>query len=288
MTMVLFRPARPEEERAQKELWRLAFGDSQSYIDGFFAHCAPHAQSMVLEEEGHLRGATQLLPVTLRGTAGERYRCAYVYGVCIHPEVQGQGLGRAMAAYADFYLQEKDFDCAVTVPATQALHRFYALQGFGECFRHREERVDRGELPAPAPGDAARRVGGAEYGLLRERLLKGQLHVAYGQELLSYQWGLCEHSGGGLFTLQVEGAVGCACVEGLPEGGAAVKELLLPPELERRGLAVLNGALDRAFLTVRVPDEGGTPFGMLRWYRNDIAFHWDWVHTAGYLGLAFD
>lgn len=281
--MVLFRPARPEEEADQKKLWRLAFGDSEAYINRFFECCGPHTQSMVLEESGEVRGATQLLPVTLRGAAGERYRCAYVYGVCIHPDHQGQGLGRAMASYADFYLQEKGFDCAVTVPAEDGLHRFYALQGFGECFRHREYRAARSTLPRPEPGDLARRVGGAEYAMLREQRLKGTLHVAYGVELLNYQWDLCEASGGGLYALQVEGAVGCACVE-----GDLVKELLLPPELEERGLAALMTAGAWEELTVRTPGREGRPFGMLRWYRNDIAFDWDWVNTRGYLGLAFD
>lgn len=285
--MVLFRPARPSETAAQKELWRLAFGDSEAYINYFFDCCGPHAQSMVLEEDGELRGATQLLPLSLRGADGKRYRCAYVYGVCIHPEHQGQGLGRAMASYADFYLQEKGFDCAVTVPADEGLHRFYALQGFGECFRHRQFQVEGRGLAVRA-GSSVRRCGGAEYALLREELLKNTLHVSYSEELLNYQWGLCENSGGGLFVLQVEGGLGCACVEGMPDGGAMVKELLLPPGLEETGVAVLASELGERSYTVRVPDSGGTPFGMLRWYRNDIAFDWDWVNTSGYLGLAFD
>lgn len=286
--MVLFRPARPEELPEQKELWRLAFGDSEAYIDRFFRLCGPWSQSMVLEEGGRLRGATQLLPVTLTGAEGERWRCAYVYAVCIHPECQGQGLGRAMASYADFYLQEKGFDCAVTVPATPELHRFYALQGFGECFRTREYQVPAAALPAPRPEDSARRCGAQEYGKLREALLGGTLHVSYGEELLRYQRSLSEAEGGGLFVLELDGQTGCACVELLPGGGALVKELLLPRQTEKRALAALEAVLGSRAWTVRTPGADGGRFGMLRWYRNEVAFSWDWLNTAGYLGLAFD
>ena len=46
--MVSFRPARPQELPQQKELWQLAFGDSEAYINYFFDSCGPCAQSMVL------------------------------------------------------------------------------------------------------------------------------------------------------------------------------------------------------------------------------------------------
>ena len=91
----------------------------------------------------------------------------------------------------------------------------------------------------------------------------------------------------GATALTVDGRRGCACVERW-EDTAAVKELLLPPELEKRGLAALAEQMGAARWTVRVPDPAGTPFGMLRWYRQDIARRWDWIHAAGHLGLAFD
>ena len=121
----------------------------------------------------------------------------------------------------------------------------------------------------------------------RETLLAGGLHVSYGGTMLGYQQALCETGGGGLFALTVDGRQGCACVERW-EDTAAVKELLLPPELEKRGLAALAEQMGAARWTVRVPDPAGTPFGMLRWYRQDIARRWDWLHAAGHLGLAFD
>ena len=285
--MVLFRPARPGDRAAMEEVWQLSFGDRPGDIDRFFRLCGGWVQSMVLEEAGQVRGAVQLLPVTLTGERGERWRCAYVYAVCIHPDHRGEGLGRAMTAYADFYLEEKGFDCAATVPSTPELHRFYALQGFGECFRHRQSVRRREELPAPAAGDSARRVGPGEYGPLREGRLAGGLHLSYGGEALAYQQALCEASGGGLFALTLDGGTGCACVEMGPEG-PAVKELLVPAGLEDRGLAALAAALPGERWTVRTPDPAGEPFGMVRWYRRDIARAWDWVHGTGHLGLAFD
>ena len=36
--MIEIRPARPEEIPRQKELWKLAFGDDDAYIDYFYAH----------------------------------------------------------------------------------------------------------------------------------------------------------------------------------------------------------------------------------------------------------
>ena len=36
--MIEIRPARPDEIARQKELWKLAFGDDDAYIDYFYAH----------------------------------------------------------------------------------------------------------------------------------------------------------------------------------------------------------------------------------------------------------
>lgn len=284
--MIEFRPARPEETAARKALWHAAFGDDEAYIDRYHARCAPLAQSMVMFDEGTLVGAAELIPVTLVDEAGIKYRCAYVYAVCIHPDHQHQGLGGALVSYCDFYLEQKGMDGAVTVPATASLHRFYAIHGYGECFRHRQFRPE--SLPEPNPGDTVRETEAPRYDEVRERLLSDRLHVAYGGELMGYQRELCRGSGGALYLLQTDGAEGCACVEGTPEGGPVVKELLTRPGTEPRALAALTRAMGRTPAAVRVPDPAGERFGMIRWYRQDIARDWDWVNATGYLGLAFD
>ena len=49
--MITVRPSILEDIPAQRELWKLAFGDSDQYIDNFYNTCYRPDRVVVLEEE---------------------------------------------------------------------------------------------------------------------------------------------------------------------------------------------------------------------------------------------
>ena len=53
--MVAVRPSVPEDIPAQRELWQLAFGDSDAYLDNFYRTYYRPERVVVLEEDGAVR-----------------------------------------------------------------------------------------------------------------------------------------------------------------------------------------------------------------------------------------
>ena len=56
--MITVRPGLPEDIPAQRELWKLAFGDSDSYLDNFYDNYYRPGRVVVLEEDGAVRSMT--------------------------------------------------------------------------------------------------------------------------------------------------------------------------------------------------------------------------------------
>ena len=125
----------------------------------------------------------------------------------------------------------------------------------------------------------------------RERLLEGAFHVRYGGGLLAFQAGVSRLSGAGLYRLRVDGREGCAAAE--YDGSRLIlKELLLPPGLLDRGLALVKERLPAGTYQARGPysasELGETrSFGMLKWLNAAFGLKWRGAGD-GYLGLAFD
>lgn len=290
--MIEMRPARPEEIPRQKELWRLAFGDGEAYIDYFYAHA--EAQVLVLLEDGAVQTMTALYPVSVSLPGGGRASSAYIYALATHPEARQKGFGRFLLRYVDFHLKERGIDCVTIVPAEPSLHRFFAAAGFSECFATRKVELLPDMLAPPAPGDALSPVPPAEYDALREELLGGSLHVSYGPGLIAYQQGLSRMAGGDLYRLRVGEETGVAAAE-RPDGETLlVKELIVPRRAMDRAAALLAAALPARRYHLRTPPfwEGMAgsylqAFAMVKWYRPELEKAWR-DERRGYMGLGFD
>ncbi len=63
--MITVRPSVPEDVPAQRELWKLAFGDSDQYIDNFYNTYYRPERVVVLEEDGAVRSMTAWFDTTL-------------------------------------------------------------------------------------------------------------------------------------------------------------------------------------------------------------------------------
>lgn len=289
--MIEMRPSKPEELSRQRELWKLAFGDSDGYIDLFYQTAAGPEDVLVLLEDGVVYSMLALPAVELTLPDGDTASSAYVYALATDPAARGRGYGRMLLRYVDFYLRERGVDCVTVVPAEESLHKFFASVDFAECFTASWTDLPAGEIGAPAPGDAIEAADAAAYDALRERLLEGAFHVRYGGGLLAFQAGVSRLSGAGLYRLRVDGREGCAAAE--YDGSRLIlKELLLPPGLQGRGLALVKERLPAGTYQARGPYSASElgearSFGMLKWLNAVFGLKWRGAGD-GYLGLAFD
>lgn len=274
-----FRVSEQRDIPTLKQLWKLAFGDEDEYIEHFFARCYTPQRMLVLEEEGQVRAMTAWFDMPLVPAHGQTIPSAYLYAVATHPDFRGRGLAGALLDFAGKWLGERGCACLTTVPARPDLHVFFARNGFEEGFAlSRKEWAD--------PGEGVRAVltpvSGETYGALREKRLAGTAHAAYSAAALDYQYGTCALSGGRLYRV---GADGCACVEVSGET-VFVKELLVTDV--SAALRAIAAHHPGKTYQVRTPWEGQGErwdFAMLRPLRPMP--EWENARPA-YLGLAFD
>ena len=292
--MLELRPSKPEEIPAQKALWKLAFGDDDSYIDDFYQRCAQPENMLVLLEDGALRSMLALLPVTVALPDGTTASASYIYALASDPAHRKQGFGRMLLQYVDFYLGERGVDCVITVPAEAGLHRFFSTVGFTECFATRKIELLAADVGKIADGDSISPIRPEEYGILRERQLEGAFHVVYCSRLLTYQQGICTMNGGALLRVTAGGDEGCAVVELSPKGSVVVKELLIKAERIPAALAAIAAAFPADHYHLRTPAFWPghrvsylQPFAMMKWLNGAMRRAWLEENNA-YFGLAFD
>ncbi len=280
-----------EDIPAIRELWRLAFGDGEGYIDNFFQTYYRLERVLVLEDGGAVRSMTAWFDTTLVLPGRGEYRSAYLYAVATRPEYRGTGYSSQLLGWADGYFREKGIPAVTTVPAEPSLHAFFAKNGFRECFRLSQGPMGPG-LPEPRGENPLRPASPAEYNAVRDQLLADcpYPYVKYPEDAIAYQAGCCALGDGGLYVGETSRGPACLCAEG--DGQTMLfKELLgsFSPEVLPwlPGMFPARRRLYRSAPPRRPGPEDLLSFGMLKWLDPAMEAGWDW-DTAGYLGLAFD
>jgi len=289
-----FRASAAEDIPAIRGLWKLAFGDSEEYLDNFFKTYYRPERVLVLEDEGGVQSMTAWFDTVLAVPGRGEYRAAYLYAVATHPGCRGKGYSSQLLAWADGYFRSLGIPAVTTVPAEPSLHGFFGKNGFRECFRLSQGPVGPG-LPGPREGrkNPLRPASPAEYKAVRDRLLADcpYPYVKYPEDALTCQAGCCALGGGGLYVGETSRGPVCLCAEGDGRGTMLFKELLggVTPEV----LSWLPGMFPAQRQLYRsAPPRGSGPecvwkFGMLKWLDPAMEKSWNW-DTVGYLGLAFD
>lgn len=148
------------ETKQLKELWRLAFGDSEEFIDLFFATAYAPERFRFLEENGQVTAALYWLDCEYAGQ-----KMAYIYAVATHPEHRGMGLCRTLMSQTHKTLEEQGYAAALLMPAETGLRQMYAKLGYRECSRVSEFSCTAGRTLPIRP------VSGDEYARLRRNFL---------------------------------------------------------------------------------------------------------------------
>ena len=280
----------PADIPAQRELWKLAFGDTDEYLDNFYLHYYRPERAVVLEEDGVVRAMFTWFDTTLTLPGGQRFRAAYVYALATHPDCRGRGLAAKLLADADALLRPLGIDLMTTVPAEPSLHNFFAANGYQEGFVMEQQTI-----PAPegvSPVCTLRPADPAHYNEVRESLLVELPHITFPDEAMAHQLRCCGLSGGGgLFTVELPQGIGCLCAEQADPNHLIVKELLGCGFVKKAALDALSSANPRKTLIVRGvlgPNHVQTvKFGMLKWLICTNTVGCSDLQSA-FLGLAFD
>lgn len=144
-----------------RSLWKEAFGDTDEFLDGFFAHGFSPRRCRCITEKGRVICALYWFETTCRGQ-----RFAYLYAVATAAAHRGRGLFSALLADTRKLLTAQGYGGILLVPESGGLARMYEKFGFFPCCAVDKHTVEPAKEPA-----AFRETGPEEFARLRRTLL---------------------------------------------------------------------------------------------------------------------
>ena len=150
-----------DEISALRQLWKLAFGDDDAFIDLFFENGFAPERCRCITVEGQISAALYWF-----NTECEGQKIAYLYGVATHPDFRGQGLCRQLMADTHSHLQSLGYSGVLLVPQKENLREMYRNMGYTDCTTVSEFFCTDDPYPAPM-----HLIDGAEYAVLRKNYL---------------------------------------------------------------------------------------------------------------------
>lgn len=244
----------PEQATGLRTLWKEAFGDSDEFLDSFFATGFSPEHCRLATENGQPAAALYWLDCEFDGRT-----IAYIYAVATAKAFRSQGLCHALMEDTHTLLARQGYSGALLVPGTTSLASLYGELGYRYCTRIREFFC----TAAPEPV-SLRPVDAAEYARLRRGLLPE---------------GSVVQEGAGLAFLDTQSAFYAGThllVAGRKEGDALLGLELLGDRTLGPGILTALGAAHGRF---RTPGEGRS-FAMYRPFDNGA--------SPSYFAFAFD
>ena len=178
---------KPEQIGGLRQLWKEAFGDSDAFLDSFFAIAFSAERCRCVTEGGRPIAALYWFDC---GYQGEKM--AYLYAVATAKDHRGRGLCRRLMEDTHDHLKSLGYAGAVLVPASEVLRQMYGRMGYLPG-----STVAEFECPAGERETAVRVLSKDAYLRRRREMLPGNTVDQEGPltELLADQCGLFEGEG---------------------------------------------------------------------------------------------
>lgn len=285
--MIEIRPSSHAEILRQRELWQLAFGDENEYIDLYYQHAFSPEDVLVLLDDGQIQSMVICLPAKLQLSQFGQVNAAYFYALATDPAARGKGHARRLLAFAHDFLAASGVQAGVTVPAMPSLFSFFQGAGLDPFFYFGEHHFTRADT-APVQG-TLQSCPWDEYSAARKSILGERLALHYPDAQIRWQKAVCRLAGTDLYRIQTGGDTAFCVVEREGERLVAKELLTTNPAGLAAAASVLLGELGASSITLRTPlCMGGqkTRFGSIKFY--DAALAERFAQQSGYLGLAFD
>ncbi len=161
----------PDQIPALRQLWQEAFGDTDGYLDSFFAAAFDPRRCLVVSSR---EAACYWLDCAC---AGEKI--AYLYAVATAKRSRGKGLCRALMEKAKQVIAGQGYAGILLVPGSDGLRQMYAKMGFANATTIREYT-----LPASQP-QTPEKLTAQQYCALRQTLLPEGAAVE-GPEIMAF------------------------------------------------------------------------------------------------------
>ncbi|MCO1602985.1 GNAT family N-acetyltransferase [Desulfosporosinus nitroreducens] len=296
--MCEIRLARKGETDQQKEIWKLCFGDPDSYIDFYFANRYKEDETVVLLHDGEIAAMLTMIPVRTVFPDDRSLNTAMFYAIATHPKFQNRGFATQLMDYSNNqYLRARKEELSVLVPAHTQLFEYYRKQGYQDGLYIREilfSREGADSLPVSKPFSCTiLPITSEDYNRRRNSQLNGRLYISYPDENISYQKKLSQLSGADIYAINIDDIQGCLAVERITSDKVLIKEILLPDDLLNTAVKQIVQQLTAKEYVLRTSPHigqqlGGSirPFGMIR-----VQSAIDTLimpEDLGYLGVAFD
>lgn len=146
---------------ALRQLWQEAFGDTDDFLDGFFANADPLNHSRCGFADGQPVAALYWFDCIW-----QEKTVAYLYAVATKKALRGQGLCRALMEDTHAYLKRQGYHGTILVPASEDLRGMYAAMGYQTATGIRRICCTPGSREA-----ALQQLEPAAYARLRKQLL---------------------------------------------------------------------------------------------------------------------
>ena len=144
-----------------RQLWKLAFGDTDAFLDGFFGTAFSFDRCRWIEADHRIVAALYWFDCRFQGE-----KLAYLYAVATHPDYRGRGLCRKLMANVHDLLAQQGYNSVMLVPADEGLREMYRKMGYETCSSISEISCTAADLAVEI-----RNVSPEEYAALRRKLL---------------------------------------------------------------------------------------------------------------------
>lgn len=300
LSLQAFRFANQLDIPQLKTIWQLCFGDDQEYIDFYFKERYKEGETVLLTEENEIAAMLTMIPSTLVTKNNVSYRAAMLYAIATHPDFQNRGLAGKLMNHSSNLLKENKVDLSVLVPATSSLYDFYENRGYVRAFYLRETVLEVAEIYRrfqEEEGLRIKEIDGETYNHRRKEYLKGNFYLSYGEEEVVYQEKVSKLTGGGIYSVDHNGAEGCFIAERVDNNRVIIKEILVKEEQLGSVLKKISSLLPAHKYLIRSPaflgnSLGGTvrPFAMIKAEgpEGDPIVKELLLQREAYLGIALD
>ena len=173
-----------------RALWQRTFGDTDAFLDGFFATGFSEERCHYIAENGVPVSALYWFDCQLDGQ-----KLAYIYAVATDEKHRGKGLARRLMTETHAILREKGYAGAILVPAGQALFGMYEKMGYREATTVSKIVAEQGSTPVMLT-----QIDAGEYARLRRQYLPEKGVIQEGAAL-SYLQTYCKFYKGEDFLL---------------------------------------------------------------------------------------
>ena len=123
-----------------KELWKLCFTDTDKFIAFYFAKVFRPEDTLILEEDGLIKAALQIIPYTIK-TGDQILHAGYISGAMTHPAYRRQGYMVALLQAAFNKMTEREMDISFLIPQEQWLFDFYRRYGYTNAFPRFQKKI---------------------------------------------------------------------------------------------------------------------------------------------------